>query len=476
MYRPAISTVSAAPRAAFGVPLLGLALLAGPLLAQQQQQQRTPPLPIATFTLDNGLRFIVSEDHSTPIVAVNVYYYVGSGRERAGRSGFAHLFEHMLFQETKHLDKGEFNRQITQAGGTSNGTTSEDRTMYFEIVPSNRLNLALWMEADRLANLVVTDANFKREREVVKEERRLRVENQPYAGSILRLDTLATDYPPYKHTVIGSMDDLNAATAEDVRTFHDEYYVPNNATIALVGDVTLDEVKQMAQKYFAWIPRGAAVGPLPPPTPTPHAGEERRLRVEDRMANLPLYYAAYAIPPHSAHDTYALDLLSKIFSQGESSRLNQRLVKQEKAAVQVFSGLNSRYGPGALVFGALPNQGVPIERIESLIDDEIQKLETDGVTERELQKAKNQTLADQVRQRSTVLSKSVELQQALFLEGDASAVNRDLQQYMDVTVQDIVDVARKYLVPGNRSVLITVPAGEKADASPAKDASGKEAR
>jgi predicted Zn-dependent peptidase len=437
-----------------GLAALALAFLASAAPAQQS----VPPIHFETFTLSNGLRFIVHEDHSTPVVAVNVWYDVGSANEPVGRSGFAHLFEHMLFQETENLEKGAIMELIPAAGGNFNGTTNTDRTNYFEILPSNRLNLAFFLHAEQMARLRVTDENFQREREVVKEERRLRVENQPYGVALGEtLDTLMQDWVPYKHSVIGSMADLDAATTDDVRAFYREYYVPNNATIAVAGDVTVAEVRKLAEEYFGAIPRGPEIAPLPPPTATPRSDGERRRTMEDKLATLPLVAQAYNIPPHEHRDTYALQLLASIFSTGESSRLNQRLVKEEKAALMVQSGLNSRYGPGAFLFYALPNQGVEVGRLEALIDEEVAKLKGEGVSERELQKAKNQFRMGQIRQRQTAYGKSEALQHNRRYHGDPGAINTDLDHYMAVTVADIRAVAQKYLVPANRTVITVLP-------------------
>ncbi len=439
------------------LPLLAGAFL-GLVVAPLRAQDAAPPIDFETFTLDNGLTVIVHEDHSTPIVAVTMWYDVGSAHEEEGRSGFAHLFEHMLSQETENLEQGELRRLVTGAGGTRNATTNNDRTAYYEVLPSNRLNLALWLHAERLGRLQVTKENFEREREVVKEERRLRVENQPYADAAQTLDTLVADWPPYNHTVIGSMDDLNAATAEDVRAFYRKFYVPNNATMVVAGNVTVDQVREMAEAYLGDIPRGSDPPPLPEFTPTPRTDGERRTTVEDDLANIPAYIAGFNIPPISDEDSYALELLSSIFSQGESSRLHQRLVKQEQAAVVVFSQLDSRLGPGLFFFAALPNQGVDIERIEALIDEEVGKLKTEGVSERELQKAKNQLRSNRIMGRQTVFSKADELQRYRYYYGDISHINEDLNRYLDVSVDDIRQVARKYLAPVNRTVVIVVPA------------------
>ncbi|MBI4409996.1 MAG: insulinase family protein [Gemmatimonadetes bacterium] len=451
-----------------GAVVLSLLALAAPAAAQE-----APPIAYETFTLENGLRFIVHEDHSTPVVAVDVWYDVGSAHEPAGRTGFAHLFEHMLFQETKNLKKGEFDRLVRSAGGTLNGTTSEDRTAYFETLPSNRINLALWLEAERMAQLAVTQQNFEREREVVKEERRLRVENQPYGESFMVRDSVANDYQPYNHHPIGSMADLDAATPDDVHAFYKQFYVPNNATIVVAGDVDVPQVKELAGQYFGWIPRGLERAPLPEPPPVPRLDGERRVTVEDKLANTPLFQSAYTIPGHGHPDTYALQLLTSIFGEGESSRLHQRLVKDEKAALGIFSGSNSRIGPGLFYLIALPNQGVPIERIEALINDEVEKLIREGVPERELRKAKNQLRAGMVMDRLRVQSKAEALHHYRLLHGDVAQVNTDLDRYTAVTPAQIVEAARKYLAPANRTVVIVLPAQKAAAAGATPMPAGK---
>ena len=420
--------------------------------------QTAPPTKFETFTLDNGLRFIVHEDHSTPIVAVDVWYDVGSANEPDGRSGFAHLFEHMLFQETENVGKGDFMGYLEKAGADLNGTTNQDRTMYYEIVPSNRINLALWLEAERMARLKVTEENFKRETEVVKEERRMRYDNAPYMNGYLMLDTLHTDYKPYRHTVIGSMDDLNAATVEDVKNFYKQYYVPRNATITLAGDITLAQAKQLANEYFGKIPGGSPVAALPTPPATPRTDGERRQLLEDKLASVPMIFAGYTIPPHNHDDVYALQLLSAMLGQGESSRLFQRLVKQEKVATFAGVGLNSRNMGGYLSFQAQPVQGVDIARLESLLWEEVNKVAAEGVSAQELAKAKRQFIAGQIMSRQMVLSRAEAIQHARFMHGDPASVNTDLDKYNAVTLDEIKRVAAKYLTPANRTVVTVVPA------------------
>lgn len=372
------------------------------------------------------------------------------------------------------MAEGEVMRLIPAAGGEFNGTTNTDRTNYFEILPSNRLNLSFWTHRERMAKLQVNEENFHREREVVKEERRLRIENSPYGEAFLVLDTLSNDWEPYDHPVIGSMEDLNAATVDDVRAFYRRYYVPNNATIVVAGDVTVEQVRELAEQYFGDIPRGPDVAPLPEPTPTPRTDGERRAVVEDPLATLPLLAMSYNIPPHDHADTYALHLLSNIFSDGESSRLHRRMVKEEKAALQVGSFLYSREGPGAFMFFMFPNQGVSTERLEALAAEEIEKLQREGVSERELQKAKNQIRASQIMGRQRVYSKSEALQHFRRYHGDPAEINRDLERYEAVTVDDIREAARKYLTVANRTVVTAVPPQQTSAAESVAPETGQE--
>jgi zinc protease len=423
--------------------------------------QTAPPTKYETFTLANGLRFIVHEDHSTPIVAVDVWYDVGSANEADRRSGFAHLFEHMLFQETENLPKGAFDTYLEEAGGQLNGTTNQDRTMYYEIVPSNRVNLALWLEAERMARLKVTKENFEREREVVKEERRMRIDNAPYGNGFLMLDTLHTDYKPYRHTVIGTMDDLNAATTQDVIDFYKQYYVPNNATIVLAGDITVDQAKKFANEYFAGIKTGSRIEDLPAPPSVPRTDGERRQTLEDKLASVPLIFGAYNIPQHENKDVYALQMLAGILGRGESSRLFQRLVKQEKAATFASAGLSSNRMGGYMSFQAQPVQGVDVTKVEQLLWEEVEKVKTQGITAEELSKAKRQFIAGQIMSRQMVLSKAEAIQHARFMHGDINSVNTDLDNYNAVTLDDIKRVANTYLVPSNRTVVTVVPAQKK---------------
>src|SRR5437867_6559285 len=316
--------------------LLAVGLVA---LAPAQLAAQGGRISYESFALPNGLRVVYSEDHSTPIVTVDLWYRVGSRNERPGRGGFAHLFEHLMFQGSAHVKKAEHFQLIERAGGSLNGSTHDDYTNYYETVPSNRLNLALWLEADRMRSLAVTDENFHNQRETVKEERRLRVDNQPYSAAFLNGMTWQYDSTacfPYAHTVIGSMADLDAAQLGDVQAFFDTYYTPNNATLVVVGDFKPLELPRFVNQYFAGIASHAA----PPPVTCDYKLSPGAIRREmrDAHANLPAVLRIYRGPPHADRDTPALELLKIILGRGESSRLNVTVVRRAKAALgaQVF--------------------------------------------------------------------------------------------------------------------------------------------
>ncbi|MGE5142359.1 MAG: M16 family metallopeptidase, partial [Acidobacteriota bacterium] len=344
-----------------------------------------------TFSLANGLQVITSEDHSTPVVAVDVWYNTGSRNERIGRSGFAHLFEHMMFQGSAHVKKTEHFQLVERAGGEENGSTQEDRTNYYDVVPSNRLNLVLWLEADRMRSLAITQDNFENQRETVKEERRLRVDNQPYSRAFVDGLTLPYDSAgcfAYAHSTIGDMADLNAAKLPDVQEFFTTYYAPNNARLAVVGDFNPAELRRLINQYFADIPRHAS----PPAVTCDYKLNPGLIRREfaDSHANLPAVVRLYRVPPHDDADTPALELMNIILGQGESSRLNVAIVRRAKAALAAGAGSTATHrGPGTMFAFGIANQGVAIDHVDSLLATQIDTLRRSGVTPEELTKAKN---------------------------------------------------------------------------------------
>ena len=410
------------------------------------------------FTLPNGLRVIYSEDRSTPIVTVNLWYEVGSRNERAGRSGFAHLFEHMMFQGSAHVKKTEHNQLLERAGADFNGSTAEDRTNYYETVPSNRLNLALWLEADRMRSLAITEDNFENQRQAVKEERRLRVDNQPYQGAFtdgLTWPFDSTSCFPYAHTVIGSMADLDAAKLADVQAFFDTYYAPNNATLVVAGDFNPAELRSLVNLYFAGIPSHAA--PEGPRCDVTAGKGPQRREVRDPKANLDAVLRIYRVPEHRNPDTGALELLDMILGQGESSRLNVSVVRRDKAAVATGSLLNpfgSRNGPGVWVTYGIVNQGVSADRIDSLLAAQLDTIRANGVTAAELDKAKNLLRSGFIANRETTMGKAEELHHYLTFHDSIDEINTDLERVLAVTIDDLKRVAGKYLDSNNLTVVI----------------------
>ena len=430
-----------------------IALAAAPLAAQ------TPGnVPIEQYTLDNGLAVILAEDHSAQVVAVDVWYDVGSRNEALNRTGFAHLFEHMMFQGSENVKKAEHFQYIQRAGGSMNGSTAEDRTNYFEALPSNRLNLGLWLEADRMRSLAITDSNFSNQREAVKEERRLRVDNQPYGAAIFEHTYAIYDSTtcfPYSHSVIGSMDDLNAAETPDVQAFFDMYYAPNNATLVVAGDFESAEAKELIEQYFSGIPRG---GEPPPVECQPNFNSGARTKhVHDAQANLPASIKVYRVPAYDHADYPALELLATIFGQGESSRMNRELVRDAKAAAQAVTLLNPfgpRRGPGVFLTLAISNQGVHVDSLDGLVGQQIAELAADGVTAEEFAKAKNIFRANAINSRQMALQLAELLQRATMFLGSPEAINSELERYEKVTLEDLKRVAATYLVPDNSLTLL----------------------
>jgi predicted Zn-dependent peptidase len=432
---------------------LGLSAAAPGLAAQQAGR-----IAYDTYALPNGLRVVFSEDHSTPIVTVNVWYHVGSANERVRRSGFAHLFEHMMFQGSAHVRKAEHFQLVERAGGEMNGSTNEDRTNYFQTLPSNRLNLGLWLEADRMRSLVINQENFENQRQAVKEERRLRINNQPYARIVQEGFTLPFDSSTcfaYAHTVIGDMADLDSARVSDVQAFFNQYYTPGNAVLTVVGDFDPAEARRLIERYFGDIPGRPAA-----PDPTCESGYgagARRLDATDDNANLPAVVLVYKVPPRRDGDVPALDLLTSMLGQGESSRLNRRLVREERAALGTGAFGLMRRGPGVLLFFGIANQDVPASRLEELMVQEVDRMRGDSLAEPELAKAKNQYRAGAIRARQTTMGIAEALQTALRYFGDLEIVNTELERYMSVTTADVRRVAQRYLAPENRLTIVVNP-------------------
>jgi len=414
-----------------------------------------PPLKIQQHALPNGLKIVLAEEHSRPIVNLQVWYHVGSKDEQAGHTGFAHLFEHMMFQGSKNIAPEEHTRLVRDAGGISNANTGFDETVYWETFPSNYLERMLWLEADRLASLDVSEANFKKELEVVKEERRLRVENPPYGR--LWEDVFKNTYTtyPYQHQPIGSMEDLNQAGIAEVKAFHDLYYIPNNATVVLVGDVDDKETLALIQKHFGAIPAGK---PIPRVT-AKEADQTAAREVTVNYKNAPLdgVVTAYHLPPLGHPDSYALEVASLILSAGQSSRLYRRLVYEQQAAVGAQGQAQFLEGP-SLFFGfAIANQGKNIKEIAAGLESTFNEMAEKPVTDDELAKAKNQIIAGFIVGRQGVQAKANYLGRCAVLLGDAERYNSQLDRYRAVTVADVQRVISKYLVKSNQTMIFIHP-------------------
>jgi zinc protease len=447
-------------------------MAAAPALAADALKVTPPKLEVREHKLANGLDLLMYEDHSVPAATVELWYHVGSKDEKRGRSGFAHLFEHLMFKGSAHVGPEEHKNFIASIGGRYNATTDFDRTLYFQSFPSNYLERVLWMEADRMSSLNVSDENFKSERDVVKEERRLRVENPPF-GRLFEvvLDKTFTTHP-YKIEPIGSMADLDAATLQDVRDFHSLYYVPNNATVVVSGDFSPEQVIGWTEKYFGPIPKGR---PIPRGTPKePAQTAERRAVDYHPNSPLPAVVLTYHIPQAGQADTYALQVASNILSAGESSRLYKRMVYEKQMAVAAGGDAILLEDPGVFFFYSILQGGQKPEDGEKELLAEAQRLRDEPVSEGELVKAKNQIISGLVFGRQTDQDKADSIGYAKVILNDESYVNRQLAEFQKVTAADVQRVARAYFSPGNRTVVYMLPEAMRPGAQPqGKPGAGK---
>jgi predicted Zn-dependent peptidase len=425
---------------------------------------KVPRLEFQDVKLENGLRVILVPDHSAPVYAIDVCYNVGSRNERPGRTGFAHLFEHMMFQGSENIGKGEHFSLVLNNGGGMNGTTNEDRTTYFEELPKNQLDLGLFLESDRMRALNITQANLDNQRNAVQEERRQGIDNQPYGRASLDLDNLSYDNFAYKHSTIGSMADLNAATIQDVKDFFRIYYAPNNAVLTLVGDFNPDEALEKVKKYFGSIPSQ----PTPPKVlldEEPHYGE-RRETIYDPLARLPEVEMAYHIPPGNTPENYAVQQLAIVLGQGESSRLYQHLVKEKQLASDVSVQADARIGVSQLYFSANPRPGVKVEDLEKAMDEEIDAVVKDGITAQELAKAKTQLLRQFIERRRSDLFTAILIGSYTVYFNDPNLINTTLAKENAVSLAQVNAATKKFLARDQRTVVVTLPAAEDASSAP----------
>lgn len=425
--------------------------------------------------LSNGLKVVTLEDHAAPVITLEIWYHVGSKDEAPGKAGFAHLFEHLMFKGSKNVPSEGHARYVEQLGGDYNANTFFDRTLYYETVPSNALERVLFLEADRMASLKVDQANLASERDVVKEEHRLRVENAPYGTMLEQLQALV--FPkthPYAHTTIGIMSDLDSAKLDDVRAFHDEYYRPDDATLVLVGDFNSDAALAAIRRYFEPIPKSPKPFTRYPVPPVPQT-QERHVVWYDKLAPLPQIGAAFVGPPAKDPDSATFEVISQILSAGESSRLNRTLVRDKQLAVEVSGGNLSLKLASVFFFQAFANPGKPPADVEKALLEQVDLLRNEPVSAAELVKAKNQVLKDKVFGSLSTEDKASQLGQADLDYGDPSQANKEFEEITRVTAEDVQRVARKYFAPEKRNVFYMLPEAMKAKASGAGKAT-KEAK
>jgi zinc protease len=417
-----------------------------------------PPLELEEYTLDNGLRVVLNHDDAVPVVAVAVYYDVGSRNEREGRTGFAHLFEHMMFQGSANVKKAEHFQYIMKAGGTMNGTTSSERTNYFETLPANQLPLALWLESDRMRSLAVTQENLDNQREAVKEEKRLRYDNQPYGQIFDLINEMIYRNFANSHSTIGSMEHLDAATVEDVQEFFRVYYAPNNAVLTISGSFESEIAKKLVESYFGDIPRQS-----PPPgldVAEPDEVAETYREWGDKLAPFPAFLLGWKIPKRRSPEFNALFLAGKLLYDGDSSRLYQKLVKGEESVIQLFGFTDERRGPSSIFVGAIPKPEKDLSRIRNVIMSEVADIAENGPTADEMQKLHNQLINDSVRMRQSSMSRAQQIAEFALYDGDPALINAELDELLKITPDEIRSTVQRYLNTENRSLLDVVPAGK----------------
>ena len=407
------------------------------------------------YDLPNGLHVILHQDNTTPIVAVSIMYHVGSKNEVPGRTGFAHFFEHLMFEGSANIPRGEFDKITQAAGGYNNANTSQDRTYFFELLPSNQLELGLWLESERLVHLRMDSIGVETQRAVVKEERKQVFDNRPY-GSILE-KTMENAYKvhPYKWLMIGYPEDLNKATLQEFIDFHSTYYVPNNATISIAGDLDIESAKKMIEKYFGDIPRG--IKPMNRPTIVePEKTAEVRDTIYDNI-QLPAVVMSYHIPAQGSPDSYALSMLTTLLTDGQSSRMYKSIVDKEQKAIAVQAVPLPLEDPSLFLVLGIVNKGIEPADLQKAMEEEIDKVKTTIVPDSEFQKLRNKVENDFVTGNSTMAGIAENLATYHVFFKDTDLINTEIDRYMKITPADLQRVAQKYLIPTNRVVLTYLP-------------------
>ena len=407
------------------------------------------------YDLPNGLHVILHQDNSAPVVTTSVMYHVGAKDEAAGRTGFAHFFEHLLFEGTKNIKRGEWFKLVSSNGGSNNANTSPDRTYYYETFPSNNEQLGLWMEAERLRHPVINQIGVDTQREVVKEEKRLRMDNQPYGKLVDAILTTLFKKHPYKGTVIGSIEDLNSAKLEEFNAFFKKYYIPNNATLVVAGDIKPEQTKKWINEYFGSIPKGTPITRnFPKETPITQEFEET---VYDANIQIPAYIFAYRTPATKERDAYILSMLGNYLSKGKSSVLYKKLVDNEKKALAVEAFNLGLVDHSIFAFFAIPMGNTSKDVLKKDIDAEIKKLQTDLISEEDYQKLQNQVENDFVNANSSVEGIANTLADSYLLKGNTNLINEEINIYRSITREDLRNAAKKYLNSNQRAIINYLP-------------------
>ncbi|VAW28280.1 Insulinase-like:Peptidase M16, C-terminal precursor [hydrothermal vent metagenome] len=426
-----------------------LAMFIGSAYAQEGR------IKFEEYDLDNGLHVILHQDNTTPIVTVSVLYHVGSKNEPIGRSGFAHFFEHLMFEGSPNIERGEFMKIIQAAGGTLNANTSHDRTFYYETLPSNQLELGLYMESERMLHAKIDSTGIATQKEVVKEEKRMRIDNRPYMSFQEKMFSAAYKGTNYEWTPIGSFADIDAATDQDFADFYSTFYVPNNATLSIAGDIDKAQTKELIAKYFNEIKKGTKEIPRPSIT-APDMGGEVKEEVFDNIQLSAVMYG-YRMPKQGTDDYYALQMLTTLLSGGQSSRLYKELVDNEEIAAQVFAFPYSLEEGGLFITIGLANLGKSPEDLDAAMQKQIDLVKTELISDTEYQKLQNQMENNFISSNSTVQGVAESLADYYVYFGDANLINSEIDRYMKVTKEDIMNVAKKYLNKDNRVNLYYLP-------------------
>ncbi len=440
-------------RKAFKSLLLGAAMLS------LSAVQANATITFSEYTLPNGLHVILQEDHSTPIVAVSVMYHVGSKNEDPQRTGFAHFFEHLLFEGSDNIKRGEYMKFIQSAGGQLNANTTQDRTFYYEVLPSNQLEMALWMESERMAHAKIDAVGVETQRKVVKEEKKQRYDNTPYGQLINVIFENAYVKYPYNWSPIGKEQYIDQATLEEFMNFYKTFYVPDNAVLVISGDINPEQTKSLISKYYGEIPKGTKA--IPRPTVVePVQTAEKRVKFYDNV-QLPGVILAYHIPKQGTDDYYAVQLLTQLLSQGKSSRFEKEIVDKQQKAVQAASFDLGNEAPGLAIMLGIANVGVKADELEKALLGEIEKVKKDGATAEEFTKLQNQAENDFISQNSKDIGVATNLATYYTFQGSANLINTEIDRYRKVTREDIKRVANKYLTKENRLVVHYLPKSEQ---------------